>query len=382
MTLSQFAVKNALRNRRRSLLTVASVSFSLLLLTLMMTIWHAFYVDQGAPESARRLITRHRVSLTFFLPSYYAEKIRAIPGVTAVVPMTWFGGRYKDDRPEHFFAQFATDADEYLKVASDKEVPADQAEAWRRDRAGAMVDIELAKKYGWKVGDRVTLQGTIFPVNPELTIRAIYVMDPPNRAFYFHRQYLEEAVPFVKGNAGFYFTHVAGAGDVARVSREIDDMFHNSPQPTKTESEKAFQLSFIATLGNVKAFILSICGAVVFAILLVSANTMAMSIRERTREVAMLKTLGFTRRRVFTLFVGEAVALSLAAGILGIATAAVFVQMLSRAQSIGVPTHMAVTLSTMLLALLVAAVVGFASASLPAYHASRLNIVEGLRHIG
>jgi putative ABC transport system permease protein len=189
-------------------------------------------------------------------------------------------------------------------------------------------------------------------------------------------------VPFVKGNAGFYFTHVAGAGDVARVSREIDDMFHNSPQPTKTESEKAFQLSFIATLGNVKAFILSICGAVVFAILLVSANTMAMSIRERTREVAMLKTLGFTRRRVFTLFVGEAVALSLAAGILGIATAAVFVQMLSRAQSIGVPTHMAVTLSTMLLALLVAAVVGFASASLPAYHASRLNIVEGLRHIG
>jgi putative ABC transport system permease protein len=382
MTLSQFAVKNALRNRRRSLLTVASVSFSLLLLTLMMTIWHAFYVDQGAPESARRLITRHRVSLTFFLPSYYAEKIRAIPGVTAVVPMTWFGGRYKDDRPEHFFAQFATDADEYLKVASDKEVPADQAEAWRRDRAGAMVDIELAKKYEWKLGDRVTLQGTIFPVNPELTIRAIYVMDPPNRAFYFHRQYLEEAVPFVKGNAGFYFTHVAGAGDVARVSREIDDMFHNSPQPTKTESEKAFQLSFIATLGNVKAFILSICGAVVFAILLVSANTMAMSIRERTREVAMLKTLGFTRRRVFTLFVGEAVALSLAAGILGIATAAVFVQMLSRAQSIGVPTHMAVTLSTMLLALLVAAVVGFASASLPAYHASRLNIVEGLRHIG
>lgn len=382
MTLSGFAVKNALRNRRRSLLTVTSISFSLLLLTLMMTIWHAFYIDPGAPETVRRLITRHRVSLTFLLPSYYAEKIRAIPGVTAVVPMTWFGGRYKDDRPENFFAQFATDANEYLKVASDKEVSPDQAEAWRRDRAGAMVDIELAKKYGWKVGDRVTLQGTIFPVNPELTIRAIYVMDPPNRSFYFHKEYLEEAVPFMKGNAGFYFTHVASAGDVARVSHDIDDMFHNSPQPTKTESEKAFQLSFIATLGNVKAFILSICGAVVFAILLVSANTMAMSIRERTREVAMLKTLGFTRGRVFRLFVGEAVALSLLAGLLGILVATGFVQMLARAQSIGVPTHMAVTASTVALALMVAAIVGFASASLPAYHASRLNIVEGLRHIG
>jgi len=382
MTLSGFAVRNALRNRRRSLLTVASVSFSLLLLTLMMTIWHAFYMDPGAPETVRRLITRHRVSLTFFLPGYYVEKIRAIPGVTAVVPMSWFGGRYKDDRPENFFAQFATDADEYLKVASDKEVPADQAEAWRRDRAGAMVDNELAKKYGWKIGDRVTLQGTIFAVNPELTIRAIYVMDPPNRSFYFHRQYLEEAVPFMKGKAGFYFTHVASAGDVARVSHEIDDMFRNSPQPTKTESEKAFQLSFIATLGNVKAFILSICGAVVFAILLVSANTMAMSIRERTREVAMLKTLGFTRRSVFTLFVGEAVAISLAAGVLGILAAAGFVQLLSRGSGIGVPTHMSVSLSTMLLALFAAAVVGFASASLPAYHASKLNIVEGLRYIG
>jgi putative ABC transport system permease protein len=383
MTLSGFAFKNVLRNRRRSALTVASVSFSLLLLTLMMTIWHAFYIDQGAPETVRRLITRHRVSLTFFLPSYYAEKIRAIPGVTAVVPMTWFGGRYKDDRPENFFAQFATDPDEYLKVASDKEVAADQAEAWRRDRAGAMVDIELAKKYGWKIGDRVTLQGTIFPVNPELTIRAIYVMDPPNRSFYFHKKYLEEAVPFVKGQAGFFFTHVASAGDVARVSKAVDDMFHNSPQPTKTESEKAFQLGFIAMMGNVKAFILSICGAVVFAILLVSANTMAMSIRERTREVAMLKTLGFTRRSVFSLFVGEAVVLSMLAGALGILAATGVVGLLAHSPTgVGVATRMTVTGSTMLLALIIAAVVGFASASLPAYHASRLNIVDGLRHIG
>ncbi len=383
MTLGGFAVKNALRNGRRSLLTVLSVSFSLLLLTLMMTIWHAFYIDQGAPESARRLITRHRVSLAFLLPSYYAQKIRAIPGVTAVVPMMWFGGRYKDDRPENYFAQFATDADEYLKVASDKQVPADQAEVWRRDRAGAMVDIELAKKYGWKIGDRITLQGTIFPVNPELTIRAIYVMDPPNRSFYFHKEYLEEAVPWMKGQAGFFFTHVASAADVAPVSKAIDDMFHNSPQPTKTESEKAFQLGFIAMMGNVKAFILSICGAVVFAILLVSANTMAMSIRERTREVAMLKTLGFTHSRIFSLFVGEAVAICVLAGLLGILAATGVVGLLaSSPASIGIATHMTVAPSTMVLAMMIAAAVGFLSASLPAYHASRLNIVDGLRYIG
>jgi len=383
MTLSGFVRKNVFRNRRRSVLTMLSICFSLLLLTLMMTLWRSFYIDQGAPDSIKRLMTRHRVSLTFFLPGFYREKIRAIPGVVAVVPMTWFGGRYKDDKPENFFAQFATDPEEYLKVASDKTVPPDEAEAWKRDRAGAMVDAELAKKYGWKVGDRITLQGSIFPVNPELTIRAIYTMDPPNKSMYFHATYLEEAVPFFKGQAGFFFTQVASPKDVATVSAAIDDMFRNSPQPTKTESEKAFQLSFVAMLGNVKAFILVICGAVVFTILLVSANTMAMSIRERTREVAVLKTLGFTRGSVLSLFVGEAVFLSMLGGLLGILVAAGIMQALTHSpQAIGIGTGMKVTVPTMLVALAVSAIVGFLSACLPAYHASRLNIVEGLRHIG
>ena len=383
MTLSSFVRKNAFRNRRRSILTMLSIGFSLLLLTLMMTLWRSFYIDQGAPDSVKRLMTRHRVSLTFFLPGFYREKIRAVPGVVAVVPMTWFGGRYKDDKPKNFFAQFATDPEEYLKVASDKTVPPDQAEAWKRDRAGAMVDAVLASKYGWKIGDRVTLQGTIFPVNPELTIRAIYTMDPPNKSLYFHATYLEEAVPFFKGQAGFFFTQVATPADVAPVSHAVDEMFRNSPQPTKTESEKAFQLGFISMLGNVKAFILVICGAVVFTILLVSANTMAMSIRERTREVALLKTLGFTRGSVLSLFVGEAVALSVFGGLLGILAATAMMQALTRSpQAIGVGTGMKVTLPTMLVALLVSALMGFLSAWLPAYHASRLNIVEGLRHIG
>ncbi len=383
MTLSSFVVRNTFRNKRRSFLTMLSISFSLLLLTLMISIWRTFYIDVGAADSAKRVITRDRVSLAFFLPGYYRDKIRSVPGVVAVAPMTWFGGRYKDDRPENFFAQMATDPDEYLKVASDKIIPPDQVIAWQRDRAGAIVDVTLANKYSWKIGDKITLLGTIFPVNPELTIRGVYHRDPPQNALYFNAKYLEEAIPWFKGQAGFYSTQVAQAGDVAQVSGVIDDMFHNSPEQTKSESEKAFQLSFVATLGNVKAFILGICGAVVFAILLVSANTMAMSVRSRTREVAVLKTLGFTRQRVLSLFVFEAVALAVSGGLLGILGAAGLIQLLTHSSiAIGVPIDMKVTLTTMLLALFVAATVGFLSGYVPAYGASRTNIVEGLRHIG
>jgi putative ABC transport system permease protein len=383
MTLSSFVVRNTFRNKRRSLLTITSIGFSLLLLTLMTSIWRAFYIDQVAPEAAKRMITRDRVSLAFFLPAYYRDKIRSIPGVVAVAPMTWFGGRYKDDRPENFFAQIATDPDEYLKVASDKIVPPDQVVAWQRDRAGALVDVTLAQRYGWKIGDKITLLGTIFPVNPELTIRGIYHRDPPQNSLYFNAKYLEESWDYFKGKAGWYATQVAEPGDVARVSSEIDDMFRNSPLQTKTESEKAFQLDFVATLGNVKAFILGICGAVVFAILLVSANTMAMSVRGRTREVAVLKTLGFTRQGLLSLLVGEAVGLSVAGGALGVIVAIPVIQGLTRRfVALGVPLNMKVTLPTVILSLLVAAAVGFVSGYLPAYKASRMNIVEGLRHIG
>ncbi len=383
MTLSSFVVRNTFRNKRRSLLTISSIGFSLLLLTLMTSIWRAFYIDQVAPEAARRVITRDRVSLSFFLPAFYRDKIRAVPGVVAVAPMTWFGGRYKDSRPENFFAQIATDPDEYLKVASDKIVPPDQILAWQRDRAGALVDVTLADKYGWKIGDKITLLGTIFPVNPELTIRAVYHRDPPQNSLYFNAKYLEESVSWFKGQAGWYATQVAEAGDVARVSSAVDDMFRNSPLQTKTESEKAFQLDFVATLGNVKAFILGICGAVVFAILLVSANTMAMSVRGRTREVAVLKTLGFTRQRLLSLLVGEAVGLAVVGGVLGVVVAIPVIQGLTRRfVALGVPLNMKVTLPTVGLSLLVASVVGFVSGYLPAYKASRMNIVEGLRHIG
>ena len=383
MTLSGFIVRNTFRNKRRSVLTLISISFSLLLLTLMISIWRSFYVDQVAPEAARRLIIRDRVSLAFFLPAYYRDKIRSIPGVVAVAPITWFGGRYIDDRPAHFFAQFATDPEEYLKVASDKIVPPDQLKAWQQDRAGALVDATLADKYGWKIGDRITLQGTIFEVNPELTIRAIYHRNPPQNALYFNAKYLEEAVSWFKGQAGWYSTQIGSSGDVARVSGQIDDMFRNSPLQTKTESEKAFQLGFVASLGNVKAFILGICGAVVFTIMLVSANTMAMSVRSRTREVAVLKTIGFTRQRVLSIFVSESVALAVAGGVLGILVAIPVIWWLTRSFiALGVPLAMKVNWQTAGLSLLVALTLGLVSGYLPAFNASRMNIVDGLRHIG
>jgi putative ABC transport system permease protein len=382
MTLTRFVTKNAFRNKRRSILTVASIGVSLLLLTFMMTIWHGFYVDQGSAESTRRLVTRHRVSLTFSLPGFYRDKIRAVPGVQAVVPNSWFGGLYKDDKPENFFAQFGTDPDEFPKVYPEMVIPPDQLAAWQHDRAGVIVNDDLAQQHGWKLGDRLVLLGTIYPVNLELTIRGIYHWPTANKTVYYNTKYVEEAVPSFKGQAGTFSIMSESSDDVAKIAAAVDDMFRNSPQPTKTESEKAFGLSFVNMLGNVKAFILTICMAVVFTTLLVSANTMAMSIRERTREVAVLKTLGFERRTILGLFVGEAMALSIAGGLFGCGFAWLLLTLMKQSPMGFFLAQMSVTPGTLGIGLLAAAMVGFLSALVPSYNASKVEIVEGLRHIG
>jgi putative ABC transport system permease protein len=383
MTLTRFVTKSAFRNKRRSILTVLSITFSLLLLTVMMTVWHSFYIEKGSAESALRLITRHRVSLTQALPISYREKIRSVPGVAAVAPTQWFGGLYKDEKPENFFAQFGTDPAELFKVVTDFKIPDDQLAAWQHDQAAVVVDSELAKKFGWKIGDRIVLKGTIFPVNLELTIRGIFTAPQPSLSVYFNQKYVEEAVPFAKGTTGTFNILADSADDVPKVAAGVDSMFHNSPYPTKTETEKAFQLSFINSIGNVKAFILSICAAVVFATLLVSANTMAMSIRERTREVAVLKTLGFTRQTILRLYVGEAVTVTMLGGLLGCLLAILLVTGMSKAPGMGFFfSGMKVGGSTFLLAIGVAGLVGFLSAIIPAYHAAKVDIVEGLRYIG
>ena len=382
MTLTRFVTKNAFRNKRRSILTVLSIAFSLLLLTLMMTIWHAFYLSDGSAESAQRLIVRHRVSLTFSLPGYYREKIRAIPGVVAVVPLSWFQGVYKDQKPENFFARFGTDPDEFFKVYRDIEMPEDQLKAWQRDRQGVIVDDTLANKYGWKLGDRISIQGDIYPVNLELYVRGIFHSTPDNKSVYFNSKYVEEAVSWFKGQAGTFGVLADSPADVSKVTAAIDDTFRNSPQPTKAETEKAFGLEFVAMMGNVKAFILSICSAVVFATLLVSANTIAMSIRERTREVAVLKTLGFTRRGVLGLFISEAVGLALAGGLIGASLGWMMVYGLTHSKQFISFFPMKVTPEIWISALITSGIVGLLSAAVPSYHASKVNIVDGLRHIG
>jgi len=383
MTLARFVSKNAFRNKRRSTLTALSIGFSLLLLTFMMTVWRTFYIDEGSAESAQRVIVRNKVSLVFSIPSYYREKIRALPGVKNVVPQRWFGGQYKDPNKDKQFANFGTDPQELFAVYRDFVIPPDQLEAWQRDRAGCVVDGELAKQYGWKIGDRVLLKGTIFPVDLELTIRGIYTAPANTLSLYFDNTYLEEAYTQIKGLVGFYAVLANSPRAVPEVAREIDDAFRNADRATKSESEKAFGLGWIAMMGNVKAFILSICGAVVFATLLVSANTIAMSIRERTREVAMLKTLGFTRRTVLALFIGEAVTVASIGGLLGVIAAPALIWLMAQSPQGGFFfANIKITGLTVVVAILVAASVGFLSAFVPAYHASRGNIVEGLRHIG
>ena len=383
MTLTTFVTKSAFRNKRRTVLTMLSIAFSLTLLTILLAVWQAFYVDNVSDQSTQRLVTRHKVSLTFNMPIYYREKIRNVPGVVAVVPSQWFGGKYIDDKPEHMLMQFATDPDEFFKVYTDFRIPADQLSAWQHDRTGCVVDGQLAKKFGWKLGDRIVIIGQTFGADLEFTIRGIFNAPTETQSIYFNRKYLEEALPMFKDTAGTFGILADSPAAVPKVEGAVDDMFHNSPQPTKTESEKQFGLDFVAMLGNVKAFILGISGAVVFATLLVSANTMAMSIRERTREVAVLKTLGFTRRAVLILFVGEAIIVALIGGLAGLVAGTGLIWVLSHAPQMAFFfAAMKTTPATVAAAVLVAGMVGLISSLLPSYHASQVDIVEGLRYIG
>ena len=209
----------------------------------------------------------------------------------------------------------------------------------------------------------------------------MHTIDPPSSGLFFHTKYLEESVDWFKDTAGFYFTRVDTPEDMPRAARAIDDMFHGSPVPTKSESEQAFKLDFINTLGSVKVFILSICGAVLFTTLLVCANTMAMSIRERTREVAVLRTLGFTRRSILKLLLSESIAISLIGGLVGVALGTVIIKAMSR-PGIGLPVSMHMTAMTALFVVGVAALVGLVSGVIPSYRASNLGIVDALRYIG
>jgi putative ABC transport system permease protein len=375
-------VKNAMRNRRRSVLTICSVAASLCLLGVLMAIYSAFFFTGPTPEQARRLVTRNRISLTNIMPISYGQKIRAIPGVAEVFIMQWFGGVYKD--PKNMFARMAVEPERFFTVYPEYETPDDQKQAFIRERSACILGRDLATKYNLKIGDRMTLTGDIFPVTMDFTVRAIYNYPPDNESMFFHLQYLFESLPPGRRDFAGMFIILADSADSAqRIAPVVDETFRNSPVQTKTESEKAFQLGFISFLGNIKVFLLSICAAVTFTVLLVTANTMAMSVRERIREVGVMKTLGYTNGAVLGIILGEAAVLSLMGGALGWVFASGLTWVMRQAPAFIMELKtLTIQPAVGALLLMVAVLIGVASAFLPAWHASRTSIIDSLRYTG
>lgn len=374
-------LKNSWRNRRRTSLTIVSIGVSLCLLGLMLAIYHAFYFSDPTPAQALRLVTRNKISLANTMPQSYRDKIKSIPAVREAFIQDWFGGQYIDDRPEHMFARFAVEPDRFFTVYGEIQMPEDQKKAFL-ERTACIVSRDLAEKFHLSLGDRITLKGDIYPFNVDLTLRGIF--DPSvehSNVLYMNREYLEQSMPERRrGSAGMIVTLVDSTGDVPRVEKAVDDEFRNSTAQTKTETENAFGLSFVSMLGNVKMFLLSICGAVTFTILLVSANTIAMSVRERVREVGILKTLGYTRGAILGIILGEAVTISIIGGVLGVALAMLLAHVV-RAMPAFIQQLKTLTIVPPVAALCIAiaAAIGLVSAFIPAYNASRISIVEALR---
>ena len=373
--------KNLLRNKRRTVLTVFSSAISVFLIGALISVYAVMYERDVSEESALRLVTRHKVSLTQALPYYYGSRIATVDGVENMVPMNWFGGIYIDERPENFFARFAVDPEEVFSIYSEYTIAPEQLAAFQRDRQGMAVGKSVAERIGLEIGQRITIRGDIYPFDPELTVRAIFEGRDDQQAF-FHFKYLEESLPDDYGSqVGVFAIRLRSAEDATRVSAAIDEMFRNAPEPTKTETEAAFQLGFVNQMGNIKLFLLSIAAAIVFTMLMVSANTVAMSVRERTREIGVLKTLGFRRRSVMGLVLGESVAIALLGGTVGVAiTFAVttvlkdsmvqfFTGFTLPAWGIGVCFGMAL-------------VIGLGSSAIPALIAARTTICDALRHTG
>ena len=381
LKLISLARKNLTRNRRRTVLTVLSMAVSLFLLGVLLSLYAAFYHRPTTDAQALRLVTRHRVSLTQSMPVYYRNRIADIDGVENVTVLNWFGGTYKDNRPENMFPRFAAEHDRVFDIYSEFEIAPEQLEAFKRDRQGMAIGSLVAERVGLELGDRITLKGDIYPFDPELTVRAVFE-GPDDFNSFFHQDYLEEALPEErKGYAGTFTIRLRGADDGDRVGREIDAMFRNAPEPTKTETEAAFARSFVEQLGNIKVFLMSIAGAVVFTIMLVSANTAAMSVRERIGEVGVLKTLGFRPGALLTMILGEAAAVALAGGILGSTLAFGATHALADVM-VGFFSGFAMPLWGVSVCLTASLVIGLGSALIPAALAVRTEITDALRHTG
>jgi putative ABC transport system permease protein len=380
MKLLGLARMNMLRSKRRTILTILSVMVALFLFSTLRTVITSFQAGVDFAD-VNRLVVRNATSLIFPIPVAYRERIAAIDGISAISFANWFGGTYIDER--NFFAQFAVERDTYFELYPELVVPPDQLADWKRERTAAIAGEGLANEFGWKIGDQVTLKGTIYPGDWEFVIRGIYRGDNDTvdkRQFFFHWDCLDERNFMGRGNVGVYIVQVRDADLVPAVSQKIDALFANSSTETRTETEEAFQMGFISMLGNIQFAVNLIGFAVVVAIILVAMNTMMMAARERTAEIGILKILGFEDGAVVTMVVAEAMLIALAGGGLGVLIARVLFDHIGFTGGGFFPSFV-VRGSTMLQGLGISLLLGALSALWPALRAARLREIEALRNL-
>ncbi|HVE49732.1 MAG TPA: ABC transporter permease [Casimicrobiaceae bacterium] len=385
MFVLRLVFRNAFRHKLRTLLTVTGIVVAIVAFGLLRTVVDAWYAGANASSSAR-LVTRNAVSLVFAMPLSYAQRIRQIDGVAAVSWANWFGGVYINER--NFFPQFAIEPSSYLDMYPELVLAADERRAFLADKAGAIAGRKLANEYGWKVGDQIPLRGTIFPGTWTFTLRAIYdgaENSTDESTFFFHWSYLNETMKRRFSRAGdqigVFIVELRDASRASEVSAAIDATFRNSLAETLTETEKAFQLGFIAMTETILLAIEAVSFVVIVIIMAVMANTMAMTARERYAESATFKALGFSNPFVAFLIFAESLGIAIAGGMLGIALTLPVASAFAAKVGTLFPVFI-VSPSTQLMQLGAALVIGVVAAALPAWRVGRVRIVDGLRAIG
>ena len=385
MFVPLLVLRNAFRHRLRTTLTIVGIIVAITAFGLLRTIVDAWYAGAEASSSAR-LITRSSVSLVFSLPLNYAQKIRQVEGVSSVAWANWFGGVYVSER--NFFAQFAISGASYLDMYPEFVLSDGERKAFLADRVGAVAGRKLADKYGWKVGDQIPLRGTIYPGTWTFTLRGIYdgaEAGTDTSTFFFHFDYLNESIkrlyPRRGDQTGVFVERLRDPEASAAVSQAIDTTFRNSLAETLTETEKAFQLGFVAMSEAILLAIQAVSYVVIVIIMAVMANTMAMTARERYGEYATFKALGFSNGFVVMLIVAESLGIALLGGLLGVAFTFPMADVF--ASSVGsILTGFRVSETTIGLQVGAAFVIGLVAAAVPAWNAARIRIVDGLRAIG
>lgn len=388
MTLTGVAAKNVLRNKFRSGLTVAGVAVAVLGFVLMRTILYAWTVAAEA-AAKDRVATRHKVTFVMAVPKNYAEKIRTVPGVKSATWLNWFGAKFPG-RESEFFANMAADSDTFLDVYDEVVVSPEAKKAWQENKRGALVGDNLARRMGWKVGDRVTLVGTIFPGDWEFEISGIYTASRKsidNASFFFRWDYMNDALPKVRQDqVGWIVARVDDAARTAEISAAIDKIFDDRDPQTITMSERALQLSFMGAFSAVLKAVDVISLVILVIMMLILGNTIAMGVRERTSEYAVLRAIGFLPHHVVTFVLGEAIVIGLIGGLTGLVLAYLIVQnMIGRFLEENMGSwfpYFNIDSATAIAAPILAIVLSLVAALLPAYRASQLKVVDGLRRVG